>query len=215
VRTSRKPHAPGGVAGAVMAWTIFTTTFLWTPTMRGFLKPELSVWSVMGLQGSGREGSFWMFPSLAALALFAFYLDGRGRWRPLFHFLLIGWHTAITAIVLYGAIAAGPGSYFEGAMWGVRVPLAALAVPFAVFLALAILRVRRERSHAASPARAAWGAIHWRTLGVAVLLLPVAIALFQMGDGIGWTTRLATAATIVQWILLTQALSHRGASTAL
>jgi len=150
----------------------------------------------------------------AARELYA-WRDGRGRWRPLFHFLLIGWHTAITAIVLYGAIAAGPGSYFEGAMWGVRVPLAALAVPFAVFLALAILRVRRERSHAASPARAAWGAIHWRTLGVAVLLLPVAIALFQMGDGIGWTTRLATAATIVQWILLTQALSHRGASTAL
>jgi hypothetical protein len=40
-----------------------------------------------------------------------------------------------------------------------------------------------------------------------VFLLPVAIVLFRLGEGIDWTTRFATAATLLQWILLTQALS--------
>jgi hypothetical protein len=194
-----------------MAWTVFTTTFLWTPTMRGLFKPEISSWVVMGIRGTGREGAFWVFPALALLALFAFYLEGRGRWRPLFHILLIGWHTTVTGIVVYGAAVQGTGAYFEGAMWGVRVPLLAVAVPFVAFFALAIRWVLRERRAPGRPEPARWGAVHWSTLGLAGLLLPVAIVLFRLGEGIDWTTRLATAATILQWILLTQALSHRPA----
>ena len=66
-----------------------------------------------------------------------------------------------------------------------------------------------ERRRSGPPDVIPWSAIHWPTLGLALLLLPVAAVLFQRGEGIGWTTRFATAATILQWILLTQALSNR------
>lgn len=195
-------------AGAVMAWTVFTTTFLWTPTMRGFFRPDVSSWAVMEMQGTGRSGSFWVFPALAALALLLFYLEGRGRLRPLFHLLLLAWHGTITGLVLYGIATEGITAEFEGAMWGVRIPLVLLAVPFAGFLALAVWWVIRERRGGPS-SPAPWSDIHWKSLAAAVLLLPVAVVFFRMGEGIDWPTRVATAATILQWVVLTQALSHR------
>ena len=44
--------------GAVLAWTILTTTVAWTPTMRLLLKPEISHWSLFGVGGSGGAGPF-------------------------------------------------------------------------------------------------------------------------------------------------------------
>jgi hypothetical protein len=191
-----------------MAWTVFTTTFLWTPTMRGFFRPDVSSWAVMEMQGSGRSGSFWVFPLLAALALLLFYLGGRHRLRGLFHTLLLAWHGTLIAIVLYGIVREGLSADFEGAMWGVRVPLWIVAVPFVAFFALAVRWVIGERREPPPPP-APWRDLHWKSLAAAVLLLPVALVFFRIGEGIDWPTRIATATTILQWIVLTQALSHR------
>jgi hypothetical protein len=193
-----------------MAWTVFTTTFLWTPTMRGFLRPDVSMWSIMGLSGSGREGSFWMFPTLAVLALACFYLDGRGRARTLVHAFLVVWHALLAWIVFQGTIRTGGTGYFEGAMWGVRVPLWILTVPFAAACCLTVVVVVLEQRGRRVVPRRRWTAINRRDLVLAVLLLPVAAAFFWSGEGIDWPTRLGTAATIVQWILLTQALATSG-----
>jgi hypothetical protein len=40
--------------------------------------------------------------------------------------------------------------------------------------------------------------MHWPSLAIAALLLPVAIVLFGRGEGIDWLTRSATAATVIQ-----------------
>lgn len=195
--------------GVVLAWTAFTTTFLWTVTTRGLFRPEISTWSVMGWGGGGREEGFWAFPTLAALALLLFYLEGRGRLRPLFHALLLSWHLAVTGIVLGGTLAAGDGAYFEGAMWGVRVPLAVLALPFAGFAALTVWWIAREVGGRSRTPTAAWGQIDRRALAIALLLLPAAALSFALGEGFDGPTKLATGLVVVQWILLTRALSHR------
>ena len=201
-----RSNASSWLGSVVLVWTIFTTTFLWTTTMRGFFRTDISVWSVLGVEGAGREGSFWLFPALATLALLTFYLHGRGRLRGLVHALLLAWHGLLAFIVVSGVLQEG-GGYFEGATWGVRIPLWSLAVPFVVFLALAALWVMRERRWPAPKREVPWSAVGYRSLIGAVVLLPIAAFLFGAGEGFDWTTRLATAVTIVQWILLTQALS--------
>lgn len=196
------------LGGVVMAWTVLTTTFLWTPTMRGLFRPDISSWSVMGFEGSGRGDSFWLFPALAAGALLVFYLYGRNRLRTLLHALLMAWHGLLVFIVVAGILQEGGGGLFQGAMWGVSVSLIALAVPLVGFLALTVIWITRERRSKRAPDVRSWGAVDLRALAFGLLLLPVAIVLFRIGEGIDWPTRLATAASIVQWILFTEALSN-------
>lgn len=191
-----------------MVWTAFTTAFLWTPTMRGLFRPDISTWSVMGVQGTGRGGSYLVFPALAACALAMFYLYGRNRLRSLFQSMLAAWHGLLTLIVVAGVFGeTGPGS-FQGAIWGVSVPLTILIVPFAGFLILTMAWIARERRSTHHRVERPWTAIDLRALIIAVLLLPIAIVLFRIGEGIDWYTRLATASTVAQWILLAGALSN-------
>ncbi|MGF1667803.1 MAG: hypothetical protein ACFCVC_16210 [Acidimicrobiia bacterium] len=202
--TSRDQTARMG--GVVMAWTVFTTTFLWTPALRGLFRPDNSTWSVLGIEGTGRAGSFWVFPALARSSLLAFYLDGRNRLRSLVHAFLLAWHGPLAFIAVAGIAQGGAGS-FEGAMWDVNVHLTVLAVPFTGFLALTIVWIVRERGAGRAPDARPWRSIDLRSMALGVVLFPVAIALFGVGEGIDWPTRLGTAATIFQWILFTQAMS--------
>jgi hypothetical protein len=195
------------LSAAVMAWTIFTTVFLWTSTMRGFFMPELP-WAVGSLRGAGRDGMFWIFPALAAAAVFLFYLEGRNRLRPLFHLLLLAWHLSVTGLVVYGAIQGGSKALFQGAMWGVRIPLWVAALPLVLFSILAVVWVARETRGATRLGHAPWAHIHWKKLGIAALLLPLAVLFFHLGEGFGWHTKLATAVIILQWILLAESVGH-------
>jgi hypothetical protein len=72
---------------------------------------------------------------------------------------------------------------------------------------LAVVWVVRERRDPVAAVEVPWSALDLRSLVIAVLLLPVAVLLFRAGEGIDGMIRLGTAATILQWILLTQALS--------
>lgn len=200
--------------GVVLAWTLITTTFTWTPTMRLLLKPEISHWKIVGMAGSGSTGQFWILPLVAAAALLLFYFEGRGRLRPLFHVLLLGWHLPIAAAFVYGSVRGGIDATFQGAMWGVTIPFVWLAPPFALFAALAILLVVREVRGSLPVPVLAWGRIHWGKLGLAGLLLPVAFAFFRLGEGFDLMVKIATVATILQWILLAEALGRQQSSSA-
>ena len=199
--------------GIVLAWTIVTTTFTWTPTMRLLLKPEISHWKIFDVAGSGSTGPFWILPLLATAALLLFYIEGRGRVRHLFHALLLGWHLPITAALVYGSVLGSTEASFQGAMWGVNVPFAWLAPPFALFAVLAVLLVVRETSGSLPVLVFAWRQIHWAKLGIAVLLLPVAFVLFRIGEGYDTMVMIATAATVLVWILLAEALGRPDSDT--
>jgi len=198
----------------VMAWTLITSTFIWTPTMRLLLKPEISQWKIFGVGGSGGSGLFWLLPLLATVILCLFYIEGRGRLRWLFHGLLLAWHLPITLAFVCGSIWGGAGTSFQGAMWGINVPFAWLAPPFALFATLAVVLVIRETRGTLSVQVFHWKEVSWRNLGLATLLLPIAFAFFRMGEGFDTMVKIATVATIFQWIFLAEGLGHRPRSRA-
>ncbi|KQC06888.1 MAG: hypothetical protein APR54_06650 [Candidatus Cloacimonas sp. SDB] len=51
----------------VLAWTILTTTFFWTSTMRILLKPEISSWKIITFGGRGGMGEFWLLPAIVII----------------------------------------------------------------------------------------------------------------------------------------------------
>jgi hypothetical protein len=197
----------------VMAWTLITSTFIWTPTMRLLLKPEISQWNIFSVGGSGGSGPFWALPLLAMALLCLFYIEGRGRLRWLFHGLLLAWHLPITLAFIYGSIWGGTGASFQGAMWGINVSFVWLAPPFALFTTLAIILVIRETRGNLPVQVFHWKQIGWSKLGLATLLLPIAFAFFRVGEGFDTLVKIATVATILQWILLAEALGHRPRSS--
>jgi len=192
----------------VLAWTIFTTTFTWTPTMRLLLKPEISQWNIFGVAGSGRSGPFWILPLAAMVALLLFYLEGRGRLRPLFHALLLGWHLPLTAAIVYGGVQSTEAT-FMGAAWGVEIPLVLLALPFSLFSVLAVVWVARERRGSLPVSTTDWSQVDWRKIAISAFLLPLAAIFFWLGEGFDGKTKIAIVTTVVQWILLTEGLGGR------
>lgn len=192
--------------GVVLTWTVLTTTFFWTSTMRILFKPEISAWSIFKLGGKGFMGAFWLPPLIVLLSLFLFYLEGRGRWRPLYHILLLGWHLALTAVFLYGSFQEDAIVSFG--TWGIRLSFIWLVAPVVVFLILAALLVIRElRSYESIPIFG-WQQINRKPLLIALLLTPIAVLFFQLGTGFDWRVKIAVATTIFQWVLLTEGLGR-------
>lgn len=197
--------------GIVLTWTILTTTFFWTSTMRLLLKPEISNWRIFDFGGKGTIGQFWLLPLIVLAALFLFYIEGRGKLRLLYHTLLLGWHLSITAILAYGGIQSGSQATF--AAWGVTISFAWLALPLAFFAILAILLVIQETRGYLPVSVFGWNQINWSKLGFAGLLLPVAFAFFWMGEGYNLMVKIAIIVTIIQWILLAEALGRQHSVT--
>ena len=192
--------------GLVLGWTILTTTFVWTPTMRLLFKPQIHHWDLFGITGSGRGGLFWLLPAAVLYALLLFYIEGRGKLRPVFHILLLGWHLPITGALLGGTIAHGPAATFTGAAWGVTIPFYILLVPFLAFSVLAVLWVVRELTGRSSYRTQGWGKLHKKELAlVAALMVPVFV-LFWVGEGFNIWVKLAIVMNVLQWILLTDAV---------
>ncbi|MBS4035357.1 MAG: hypothetical protein KGZ85_12880 [Ignavibacterium sp.] len=186
----------------VLTWTILTTTFFWTSTMRILFKPEISSWSIFGLGGKGFIGDFWLLPLIILFALFIFYLEGRGRLRILYHILLIIWHLLITAGIVYGSFQSDANISFG--TWGISFSFIWLVIPFVLFLLLAIALVILELSGKYKIPRFDWTKINWKPFLIALLLFPVALLFFRSGTGFNWLVKIAVASTIIQWILLTE-----------
>lgn len=177
--------------------------------MRLLLKPEISNWNIFGVGGSGGGGLFWVLPLLATVFLCLYYIEGRGRFRWLFHSLLLAWHLPVTLAFVYGSIWGGAGSVFQGAMWGIKVPFVWLAPPFAFFACLAVILVIRETRGTLSVRVFRWQQVSWKKLGFAAMLLPVALVFFRMGEGFDTMVKIATVVTIFQWIFLAEGLGHK------
>ena len=192
--------------GIVLIWTIVTTTFFWTSTMRILLKPEISSWSIFNLGGKGFMGDYWLPPLIVLLALFIFYLEGRGKFRTIYHILIISWHLLITGVIAYGSFQSDAQVSFE--TWGVNMSFIWLVVPFGLFLFMAIALVVQEISGYYKITCYDWTKINWKPFLIALLLFPVAFLFFRLGTGFNWLVKIAIAATIIQWILLYETLGR-------
>lgn len=206
--TGAKPTRITVLGGGLHAWTVFTTTFLWTPTMRLLLKPEISQWRVFGLGGEGADGPYWFLPILALLALVMFYIDGRGRARNVFYGLLLAWHGGVTLALIVGALTAGDDAVFMGAAWGIRLPLALLIVPFSVSTLATIALWKVEHRQGRAVPVFGWLQLQNGKLGVAALALPCAALFFWLGEGFDVYTLTAIVFTVLQWIFLTEGVGR-------
>jgi hypothetical protein len=174
--------------------------------MRVIFKPEISSWSIFGAVGKGFDGDFWLLPLIVFVALFIFYLEGRGRIRVLYHILLISWHLLITAVIVYGSFHNDSNITFG--TWGISMSFLWLVVPFVLFLFTAIALVVKELSGKYKIPRHGWTKINWKPFLIALFLFPVAFLFFRLGDGFNWLVKIAVATTIFQWILLTETVGR-------
>jgi hypothetical protein len=186
----------------VLMWTLLTTTFFWTSTMRILLKPEISSWKIFSVGGKGALGEYWLPPLIVIIALFGFYLEGRGRLRTFYHFLLIAWHLIITAVCVYGVFQTNAMISFG--TWGITLSLNWLLAPFLTFLILSIILVIQENRHSDSIPVFGWDQINLKFMVLALILFPLALFLFQIGEGFDLKVKLAVIVTIIQWIILAQ-----------
>ena len=192
--------------GIVLAWTIIITTFFWTSTMRLLLKPEISSWRIIDVGGKGAMGQFWLLPLIVLIALFLFYIEGRGKLRLLYHILLIGLHLSITAILVYGSIQSNSIASFGA--WGINISFLWISLPFLFFSLLAILLVIQETRGYLQVPHFGWNKINLKKIGFVGILLPVALVFFSIGEGFNLIVKIAIIITIIQWILLTEGLGR-------
>lgn len=190
----------------VLTWTLLTSVFLWTTTMRILFKPEISAWSFLSVGGKGFSGAFWLPPLVALFTLFIFYLEGRGRYRNLFHGLLVGWHLLLSAIVLIGSTDEYAKVQFG--TWGVTMSLIWLIVPFGIFLLLIIWFVIRERKGKYEIPVYDWGMFNRKPFWIALAIFPVMILMFQLGTGFNWIVKIAVVLAILQWILFEETVTR-------
>lgn len=190
----------------ILTWTLLTTTFFWTSTMRILFKPDISSWRIFELGGKGFVGEFWFPPLIAIIALFAFYLEGRGKYRLIFYFLLISWHILISGLVLYGSFSSD--SVISFGTWGIALSMKWLVLPFKIFLVLAIFYVFQEYRIINSIPLYKWNEVNKKLIITAVLLFPVSFLFFHLGEGFNLMVKIAVVVTIIQWILLVETVGR-------
>lgn len=189
-----------------MIWTIITTTFFWTTTMRLFYKPEISEWAVFGFSGKGLSGDLWFPLSVVFYSLFMFYLEGRGRLRWLFYAMLLIWHfslllgTAISSLDNESTITFGA--------WGINMGIAWLIIPFLFFFALTVWYVVSELRVINNLERRPWNQINLKQITWTIALVPLSYLFFYLGSGFNWLVKIAIVVNVVQWIMIAQALSN-------
>ena len=192
--------------GIVLIWTVITSTFFWTSTMRIVFKPEISSWSIFSFSGKGFEGDFWLLPFLIIFALSIFYIEGRGKVRQIYHTLLLLWHSLLTGVIIYGSTQ--PETEISFGTWGISVSIIWLVIPFIFFLVASVLLTFNERKSRSHIPVYNWSTLNIKPLIFALALSIIAFFFFRLGTGFDWLIKIAVGTTIVQWILLTEAFGR-------
>lgn len=192
--------------GIVLTWTVLTTAFFWTSTMRILYKPKISSWSIFNFGGQGFIGEFWLLLIIVFFALFLFYLEGRGKLRTLFHILLLTWHSLTAGIIIYGSLQ--PDMEISFGTWGLSISFIWLVTPFVMFLLSTIALIVKEIKEKREILTYNWTEINWKLLLIAIVLSVFALVFFQLGSGFNWLVKIAVSITIIQWILLTESVNR-------
>jgi hypothetical protein len=188
-----------------MIWTIITTAFFWTTSMRLFYKPEISEWAVFGFAGKGFAGDFWFPISVILYSVILFYLEGRGRVRAVFYVMLLIWHFAL--LIGTGISSIDSGSTITFGAWGINMAIVWLTIPFIFFFALTVWFVVREQRVSYLLKKHQWNQINLKQIFWAVALVPVSFLFFYMGSGFNWLIKIAITINVVQWIMIAKSLS--------
>ena len=197
---------PDRLFGVIMAWTVFTTVFVWLPIVRAVARPDGYQWGFFGLHGEGLNGPFLVFP---LLALFAVLLLGHAWWRRrgLFRVLLLAWHFGWAGLLLSVAVTHGSAARWQGRGWRFDFPIPIIAVVFTLFALVVARWAWLDWMRGELPPSPRWTPTNTRRLIVAALLAPVAVLLFRYGSDFNWVTALAVGITVAQWVTFSEALA--------
>ncbi|WP_226389184.1 hypothetical protein [Penaeicola halotolerans] len=188
-----------------MIWTIITTAFFWTTSMRLFYKPEISEWAVFGFSGKGFSGDFW-FPIVVIIySIILFYLEGRGRARGVFYVMLLIWHFALLFGTSISSIDSGSTITFGA--WGINMAVVWLTIPFLFFFALTVWYVVKERSVIEHIETRQWNQINLKQTMWVIALVPVSYFFFCLGSGFNLLIKVAITINVIQWIMIAKALT--------
>lgn len=188
-----------------MIWTIITTAFFWTTSMRLFYKPEISEWAVFGFSGKGFSGDFW-FPIVVIIySIILFYLEGRGRARGVFYVMLLIWHFALLAGTSISSIDSSSTITFGA--WGINMAVVWLTIPFLFFFALTVWYVVKERSVIEHIETRQWNQINLKQTMWVIALVPVSYFFFYLGSGFNLLIKVAITINVIQWIMIAKALT--------
>ena len=119
---------------------------------------------------------------------------------------MISLHLSLTAILIYGSTKSDSTATFGA--WGIKISFLWLSLPFIIFSLLAIFLVIQETRGYVKVPQYGWNKINLKKIGFVVILLPVALVFFSIGEGFNLIVKIAIIITIIQWILLTEGLGR-------
>lgn len=205
------PWRPDPLLKGLLLWTsLVTAVLVWLPMVRGLIEGPVYQWAffVEGIGGRGTGGAYPILPIAAAFAFSLFYLGWRGARHP-FHWLLLICHGALTAVVIYEAVAHPDRLFWEGATVGIRFSLVSTGpVLFGSILVCAVFWVVRDVRSGRHPAAPPW--IWTRSkqfrLAVVIGLVPIQVFLLRTWGPFGAAAMVGVGLTLWQWFMITYRL---------
>jgi signal transduction histidine kinase len=200
------PYRQDRAMNTVLGWTVFTFAFPWLVFVASLAAPDFQ-WSFFGLGGSGTGGHFWLATLLVVFAALVFYLGWRGA-RRAFQSLVLAWHLALFALMVYGVWTLGDDMTFQAAAFGLRIPLSWIGpLVFGSIAVVTVLWVARDlRTPAPVLPTPSWRDLDRRALLLAILLAPVVLIALRLGPVDGALAKIGFLAAIVQWVAIAEAM---------
>ena len=200
------PTSPTLALRGLLAWTAVTTLMFWLPTIRGPFDGSTYSWGLASFRGTGVRGDYW-YPLLGVGFALTLQVLGWRRARPPFHYLLVGWHLLLLAAVIDAVLTDPAGFRFQGDSLGIDISLvwigpALFGIPALLALRWAWTDLRTGHTAVVPP----WGPRNTRWTVALLLLLPLQFGLLRSGAPGSAMDAVGVLLTIVQWLLIGQAL---------
>ncbi len=198
----------------LLTWTSLTFLLAWLPFVRSVMDGDSYTWGFgwwgFAAGGTGLSAQYWLPAVLVALGVTLLWFGSRGARMP-FHLLLLAWHTALFTSFSYQSWANPDDFRFQGDTAGIDFSLAWVGPAVTGgFLAASIFWVVRELRNQDPRHIAPWSRANTIWLASLIALLPLQFVLLRFGVPNGKTDLIGVVITIVQWMLLADALKPRG-----
>ncbi|MEM8509595.1 MAG: hypothetical protein AAF717_17315 [Bacteroidota bacterium] len=188
---------------AIMIWTIITSLFSWLPLVRIVGKPKAYFWGILWFSGEGSNGPFWIFIISSVFVIFLLYSAYRLQNRKTFYLALLLWQLVICFVLLAGVKSFGAEGTLQGEGLHWEIPMWIGFFPAFIFLLLTLIWIYLDYKEPHFLLQK-WSRTNTYYLISSLLLLGVALALFNAGTNYNWVTGAAIITTIVHWLFMVE-----------
>lgn len=190
------------ILDVIIIWSLITSLVVLLPIVRIIGKPNEYYWSLLGYNGEGATGPYWIFIAGLILVITMFVSVYRLKNRFFAYVLLLLWQVSFSGIILFEVVNSGLDSTIQGQGWNWEFPIWILVVPAIIISIATVYWIYLEYKHKLQFAFKPWSERNTVLLIIAIILLILATTTFHMGDNYNWVTALAIMITITQWIIM-------------